>query len=121
MELVLEPAVIDPRETRVRGGVRLERDPLRLPALDVAPGEVREPPTAVRDIPPIEPAGVVGDHETHACKLEVSKHRKGVITEPAVRVVERDEDLPGGSTAFATHARREFTQRDPAPTAVRQR
>ena len=80
MELVLELPVIDPRETRVRRGVRLERDPLRVPALDVAPGKVREPPTAVRDIPTIEPAGVVGDHETCACKPEVSKHGKGVVT-----------------------------------------
>src|SRR5215218_5048294 len=77
----------------MRRGVRFERDAVECPPLHVPPREMREPPASIRDIPAVEPAGVVGDDEACRAKPGVSQHRKRVVSKPAVRVVEGDEQL----------------------------
>ncbi len=77
----------------MRGRVGGERDPALPPALDVAPREVREPPSAVGDVPAVEPPGVVGDDEARGGESVRLEHGERVLAKSAVGVVERDHHL----------------------------
>src|SRR5690349_17557398 len=92
-QLVQELRVAQPGEPRVRRRVRLEHDAVRTPALDVTPREVCEAAATVRDVPPIEPAGIVRDDEARGAESQVAQHWKRVLAKPPVGVVERDEQL----------------------------
>ena len=105
----------------MRSRVRLEGDAVIVPPSDVTPGEVSEPPATVRYVPSIEPARIVGDDETDRVKSDLAKHRKRMRPQPAVRVVERDEDLTSDRPPLATHARGKLGERHPAPPAACER
>src|SRR4051794_15215845 len=91
-----------------------ESDAARLPPSHVAPREMREAPPAVGDIPPIEASGELRDHRAHGVKTVCLEHRKRVIAEAAVSVVERDDDLTLGDGAPALHDLFELLERQGA-------
>ena len=90
----------------MRSGMRLERNAAQAPALDVSPCEVREPPTPIRDVPAVESARIVGDDEAGRLESEVAQHGEREISESAVGVVERDEQLAVPWFSFAAKHRR---------------
>jgi hypothetical protein len=105
----------------MRGAVRTELDTTRAPALDVSPREVRKPPTAVCNIPPIQATGVVGDDEARGRESDVPKRRKRVVAKAAIGVIERDDQLAWRESSDATNRIREFGERERPPPRLRQR
>src|SRR5687767_8337409 len=81
---------------------------------------MREPPPAVRDVPAIQSASVRGDHE--ACRAEAVclEHRKRVVAQCTVRIVERDGDLVRSERPPAAHARRDLIEREGSPAVSRE-
>ena len=84
--------------------MRLERDTVRAPPLDVSPGQVREPSPTVGHIPSVQSTGEVRDHEASSGEPHVPEHRERVIAKTAVGVVERDEKLAIARPAPAANA-----------------
>lgn len=105
----------------MRRRVGFERDSLALPSDDIPPRQVREPTTAVRDVPAIEAASVIGDDETGGVESHLPKDGERVLAQPTIRVIERDEDLTWRCTTLATHGRGEFGKRYAAPSRSRKR
>jgi len=105
----------------MRCRMRLERNAVCAPALDVPPREMREPPPAVGHIPSIQSAREIRDDEACRGEPHAPQHRKRVVTKTAVRVVECDEELPLTRLPFAANARLELDERHASPARVGQR
>src|SRR5690242_14592986 len=105
----------------MRRGVRLERQTTGAPSLHVTPGEMGKSPTAIRDVPPIEPTCVLSDDKARRGKPNLTQHRKRVITKPAIRVVKCDEELATFRATLISERRGEITERDAVPTGPRER
>ena len=101
--------------------MRLERDVVRAPPLDVAPGEVCEPSPAVGYVPSIHPAGEIRDHEARRGEPHVPQDGERVVTKTAVGVVERDEELAISRSPLAANASRELGERYASPAGGGQR
>ena len=104
----------------MRCRMRFERDAVSAPALDVAPREMREPAPAIGNVPSIQPTGEIRDHEAHGRESHVPQHGERVVAEPAVGIVERDEELATAGAPVTANTRRELVERDTAPTGTGQ-
>src|SRR5690348_7371536 len=105
----------------MRCGMRLERDTVRAPPLDVPPGEVREPSPAVGHVPSNQPTGKIRDDETRCREPDIPQHGERIVTETAIRVVERNEQLPMARAPPAADAPLELAERDASPPCRGQR
>ena len=105
----------------MRRGMGLERDTLRAPPLDVAPGQVGEASPAVGDIPAVQPTREIRDDETRRREPHIPQHGERVVTKAAIGVVERDEKLAIARSPLAANACLELDERNASPAGRSQR
>ena len=105
----------------MRRGMGFERDTLRAPPLDVAPGQVGEASPAVGYIPTVQPTGEIRDDETRRREPHLPQYGERVVTKAAIGVVERDEKLAIARSPLAANACLELGERDASPAGGSQR
>src|SRR6476659_2338408 len=101
--------------------MRLEREAVKTPPLDVPPGEVRKPSPAIGDIPAIQPPREVRDHEAPGREPHVPHHGEGVVPETTIGVVEGDEEIAIARTPLAANTCTEVAERNATPAGRGQR
>ena len=105
----------------MRRGMGFERDTLRAPPLDVAPGQVGEASPAVGHIPTVQPTGEIRDDKTCRREPHIPQHGERVVTKAAISVVERDEKLAVERSPLAANACLELDERNASPAGRSQR
>src|SRR5580704_229890 len=107
----------EPGQARMGRGVRDEFDATGLPAAHVAPRQVRESAAAVGDIPTVQAAGIVGDDRADGGEANSCQRRESVLSEAAIGVIERDDQLAAPERALAVDAALDFVERQRPPAA----